>query len=121
MSAVNKDELVEVLEDVSRAVPEPTWDFLVYCRFLSGRLPETEKVSPADLARLAEELIADLRVGVDRTTQGTFDPPLLNGRSDLLHDFFRAKLNLVAEKVGGDDFAAAFATASQAAVPGTGG
>lgn len=108
MTAVSTDDLATTLRDVGHAVQEPTWDFVVYCRFLARRVPDGGSIGPSDLARLAEEVIEDLKEGVDRSTGGTFDPPLLSRRADLLYDFFRKKLALVAEKLGGRNFAETF-------------
>lgn len=108
MTVVRTDDLATALRDVGQVVPEPSWDFLVYCRFLARRVPASETIGPDDLARLAEEVIDDLKEGVDRSTGSTFDPPLLTRRADLLYDFFRRKLELVAEKLGGREFADAF-------------
>jgi len=118
MASVNTANLRENLVEVARNVPEPQWDFIVYCRFLSKRLPETVEIEAAEFGRLAGELIADLREGVDRTNGQTFVPPLVSGRSDLLYDYLRDKLWTVAEKMGGAEFAtAAAAVAASAAAP----
>jgi hypothetical protein len=107
MASVRVEDLKATFDHVDRSTSEPTWDFTVYCRFLAGRLPEAGAIDGAELGRLAEELIADVKEGVDRARGHTFDPPLLRGRSDLVYNYFRAKLGSVAEKVGGADFARA--------------
>lgn len=121
MVPVRVEDLRATFDHVGRSTSEPTWDFTVYCRFLAGRLPEAGAVEAAELGRLAEELIADLKEGVDRTSGQIFDPPLLRGRSDLVYNYFRAKLGSVAEKVGGADFARAMSlrpvVAAEAAAP----
>lgn len=114
MGSVNVNELRENLANISRTIPEPTWDLIVYCRFLAERLPQKPAIDAAEFERLAEELIADLKEGVDRTTGQTFVPPLVSGRSDLLYDFIRAKLAIMATKIGGPDFAAAPAARASA-------
>jgi hypothetical protein len=71
-------------------------------------LPEAGALAPADAARLAEDLIVDLKEGIDRRNQRTFDPPLVSDRSDLLYNYFRERLALFAKQAGGDAYAQAF-------------
>lgn len=111
---VNVNELRETLANIARTIPEPSWDLIVYCRFLAERLLQKQTIEAAEFGRLAEELIADLKEGVDRTTGQTFVPPLVSGRSDLLYDFIRAKLAIMAHKIGGPDFASVPAAGSSA-------
>ena len=94
--------------DPSKVAPEATWDLIAYSRFLAARLPEAGALGPADAAKLAEDLIADLKEGIDRRAQRTFDPPLVSDRSDLLYHYFRENLELFARQVGGDAYAQAF-------------
>ncbi len=117
MNAVNASDLRELLRDLKPAVPEPTWDLLVYCRFLSERLSASGAISGGDLAALAEELIGDLKSGVDRRSGSTFDPPLVSGRSDLVYNHFRSRLEVVAERAGGSEFMAAVAAGLRPVVP----
>lgn len=98
-----------VLMDPSKVAPEATWDLIAYSRFLAARLPEAGALGPGDAARLAEDLIADLKEGIDRRAQRTFDPPLVSDRSDLLYNYFRENLELFAKQAGGDAYAKAFA------------
>lgn len=98
-----------VLMDPSKVAPEATWDLIAYSRFLAARLPDVGGLGPAEAARLAEELIADLKEGIDRRTQRTFDPPLVSDRSDLLYNYFRENLELFAKQAGGEAYAKAFA------------
>ena len=107
MAPVRVEDLRATFDHIDRSVSEPTWDFTVYCRFLAGRLPAAGAIEGMELGRLAEELIADLKEGVDRARGRTFDPPLLSRRSDLVYNHFRSKLGSVAEKVGGAEFARA--------------
>jgi hypothetical protein len=119
MASVSVAALRENLVEVARNVPDPQWDFIVYCRFLAKRLPETQEIEASAFGRLAGELVADLREGVDRTTGQTFVPPLVSGRSDLLYDYLRNQLQKVAEKVGGAEFARAAETTAAAAAAAT--
>ena len=107
MTAVSVDELRAILKDVRPAVPQPTWDFVVYARFLAARLPEVGSIAALDCARVAEDLIGELKEGIDRESGSTFDPPLVSGRSDLVYNHFRAKLAAVAARAGGAEFATA--------------
>jgi len=109
MTEVKAGELRALLRNVKPAVPQPTWDFVVYARFLAARLPEAGTVAAPDLARRAEELIGELKEGLDRKSGAGFDPPLVSGRSDLVYNHFRAKLAAVAGMAGGGEFAAAVA------------
>jgi hypothetical protein len=99
-----------LLMDPSKVAPEATWDLIAYSRFLAARLPEAGALGPGDAARLAEDLIADLKEGIDRRAQRTFDPPLVSDRSDLLYNYFRENLELFAKQAGGDAYAKAFAS-----------
>jgi hypothetical protein len=98
-----------VLMDPSKVAPDATWDLIACSRFLAARLPEVGALGPADAARLAEDLIVDLKEGIDRRTQRTFDPPLVSDRSDLLYNYFRDNLELFARQAGGEAYAKAFA------------
>jgi len=97
-----------LLMDPSKVAPEATWDLIAYSRFLAARLPEAGALAAADAARLAEDLIADLKEGIDRRTQRTFDPPLVSDRSDLLYNYFRDQLPEFAKRAGGEAYAKAF-------------
>jgi len=97
-----------LLMDPSKVVPEATWDLIAYSRFLADRLPATGPLGAAEVARLAEELIADLKEGIDRRTQRTFDPPLVSDRSDLLYNYIRDGLAQFAKQAGGEAYAQAF-------------
>lgn len=107
MTAVSVDELRVILKDVRPAVSQPTWDFVVYSRFLAARLPEAGSIAALDFARVAEDLIGELKEGVDQKSGSTFDPPLVSGRSDLVYNHFRAKLAAVAARAGGAEFGTA--------------
>lgn len=107
MTGANAGDLRALLRNVKPAIPQPTWDFVVYARFLAARLPEEGAIAAPDLARLAEELLGELTEGIDRKSGAGFDPPLVSGRSDLVYNHFRAKLGAIAEKVGGGEYAAA--------------
>jgi hypothetical protein len=109
MGNVKTADLRDNLIHIDRTIPEPEWDFLVYCRFLAQRLPDRPAIEAAEFGRLAEELIADLKEGVDRTNGQTFVPPLVSGRSELLYNFIRTKLRQAAEQIGGAELAAAVA------------
>jgi hypothetical protein len=100
-----------LLFDPAKVVPEATWDLIAYCRFLAARLPAAGALEPAAAAELAEELIADLKEGIDRRSQRTFEPPLVSDRSDLLYNYFRHELVALAREAGGDAYAQAFAAA----------
>ena len=117
MIAVNSSDLRELLRDLRPVVSEPTWDLLVYCRFLSERLPAAGPISGGDLAELAEELIGDLKTGVDRKSGSTFDPPLVSGRSDLVYNHFRSRLEVVADRAGGSEFRTAVSHGLKPVVP----
>jgi hypothetical protein len=117
MTAVSASDLRAILRQVTPAVPEPTWDFVVYARFLAARLPEGGMMPAPDLARAAEDLVGELKVGIDRRSGATFDPPLVSGRSDLVYNHFRAKLAAVAMSVGGAEFAAAVTASLVPVVP----
>jgi hypothetical protein len=112
MTTVSTADLRENLLHIERSIPEPSWDFLVYCRFLAKRLPEKPSIDAGELGRMAEELVADLKEGVDRTNGQTFVPPLVSGRSDLLYNFIRDKLKVAAGKIGGTEFAAGLGLAA---------
>jgi hypothetical protein len=107
MTAISADDLRAILKDVRPAVPQPTWDFVVYARFLAARVPGAGSLAAPDFARLAEDLIGELKDGVDRKNGAVFDPPLVSGRADLVYNHFRAKLAAVAARVGGTEFGAA--------------
>jgi hypothetical protein len=98
-----------LLMDPSRVVPEATWDLIAYSRFLAARLPAAGELDAPAAARLAEELLSDLKEGIDRRTQRTFDPPLVSDRSDLLYNYFRHELVPMAKQAGGEGYAQAFA------------
>ena len=117
MTPVNAGDLRGLLENVKPAVPEPTWDFVVYARFLAARMPAAGPVAASDLARLAEELIDELKEGLDRRSGTVFDPPLVSGRSDLVYNHFRAKLGAVAAKAGGGEYAAAVTASLEPVLP----
>jgi hypothetical protein len=117
MSAVPVQSWRDLLRNIDQAVVDPSWDFVVYCRFLADRLPESGSLTGAEFALLAEELVNDLQQGVDRRTQKTFDPPLVSGRSDLLYNYFRAKLVDAGKKTGGEDYAKALAAALKPVLP----
>jgi hypothetical protein len=117
MTAVNAGDLRGLLENVKRAVPEPTWDFVVYARFLAARLPATGPVAAGELARVAEELLGELKEGLDKRSGGVFEPPLVSGRADLLYNHFRTKLGAVAAVAGGSDYATAVTATLRPVLP----
>ncbi len=117
MSAVPVQVWRDLLRNIDQAVVEPSWDFVVYCRFLAERLPEAGSLTAAEFASQAEELVSDLQQGVDRRTQKTFDPPLVSGRSDLLYNYFRTKLAMAAKQAGGEDYAKALAASLRPVLP----
>ncbi len=117
MTAVNTGDLRSLLQNVRPAVPEPTWDFVVYARFLAARLPATGPVAAPVLGLLAEDLIGELKDGLDRKSGTVFDPPLVSGRSDLVYNHFRAKIGAVAAKVGGGEYAAAVTAGLKPVLP----
>jgi hypothetical protein len=93
-----------MLADVRLVVDQPQWDFTVFCRLLAERVPAAGGLPPGELARVVEELIDDLRSGVDRSTGEPFRTPLLNDRGDLINNYFRSKLLEVAEVLSGSDY-----------------
>jgi hypothetical protein len=93
--------------DVRPVIPEPMWDLTVFCRFLAARLPDAGAITAPDVARHAEELIEDLHGGVDRQTGKPFSTSMLNGRGDLVYNYFRTRLIDVGRAIGDEAFAEA--------------
>ena len=117
MSAVPVQPWRDLLRRIDKVVAEASWDFVVYCRFLADRLPETGTLSAVEFASQAEELMSDLKEGVDRRAQKTFEPPLVSGRSDLLYNYFRENLAIAAKEVGGESYAKEVAAALKPVLP----
>ncbi|MGD8393935.1 MAG: hypothetical protein PVF43_00505 [Candidatus Eiseniibacteriota bacterium] len=107
LEAVPVNELRRACEDLDAVLERPQWDFTQYCRRLAERLDGDGSLTAAALARLAEELIEDLRQGLDRRTGKPFRSVMLNDRGELIYDYCRQQLVEVAGRIADRDFASA--------------
>jgi len=105
LSSVSSDKLAQAFQNMRSIMAEPQWDTQIFGRFLAKRLPPRGDVGAAELARLVEELVGDLKQGTDSRTGKPFPTPMLNDRADLLYNHIRRELVRVGRALADDGFA----------------